>query len=86
MALLDTIGSLDLRLLVLGVPTIVVIGHVIAWLLDPHSIRHIPGPFLAKFTDLWLGRVAANGHRSEVVHKLHQQYGACYSSNDNICP
>jgi len=38
-------------------------------------MRSIPGPWLAKFTDAWLGRVAARGHRSEVVHQLHKQYG-----------
>jgi benzoate 4-monooxygenase len=49
--------------------------HVVPWLVDPYGIRDVPGPFLAKFSDLWLGRVAALGHRSEVVHKLHAMYG-----------
>ncbi|KAI0341387.1 cytochrome P450 monooxygenase pc-bph [Trametopsis cervina] len=61
--------------LVVGVSAIVVLAHVINWVRDPYSIRRYPGPFLARFTDLWLGRIAANGHRSEVVHELHQQYG-----------
>ncbi|KAI0302392.1 cytochrome P450 monooxygenase pc-bph [Multifurca ochricompacta] len=47
----------------------------IPWLLDPHGLRSFPGPFLARFSDLWLGRVAQQGHRSEIVHALHEKYG-----------
>ena len=54
---------------------LVVAIHVVPYVLDTHRIRSIPGPWLAKFTDAWLGRVAAGGHRSEVVHQLHKQYG-----------
>ncbi|EIN08191.1 cytochrome P450 monooxygenase pc-bph [Punctularia strigosozonata HHB-11173 SS5] len=53
----------------------VVVAHIGAYLLDPHNIRDIPGPTLAKFSDAWLGWVAAKGHRSEVVHEMHAQYG-----------
>ncbi|PPQ92268.1 hypothetical protein CVT25_008576 [Psilocybe cyanescens] len=58
--------------LILGVFVLV---HVIPYLFDPHSIRRHPGPFLAKFSDLWLGWVSKNGHRSEVVHEIHKKYG-----------
>ena len=75
MALLDLLENLNVLSLALGIPALVVFGHVINWLIDPHKIKQYPGPFLARFTDLWLGRVAANGHRSEVVHQLHKQYG-----------
>ncbi|KAI0074974.1 cytochrome P450 monooxygenase pc-bph [Panus rudis PR-1116 ss-1] len=54
---------------------LVVLAHVVVWWVDPHALRRYPGPALAKFTDLWLGRVAAEGHRSEEVHKLHEKYG-----------
>ncbi|EMD34717.1 hypothetical protein CERSUDRAFT_116910 [Gelatoporia subvermispora B] len=60
-------------LLVLAVGVALV--HVVPWLLDPHGIRSYPGPLLAKFSDAWLGWVAAQGHRSEVVHELHKKYG-----------
>ena len=49
--------------------------HLVPYLVDTHGARSIPGPWLAKFTDAWLGRVAARGHRSELVHELHKQYG-----------
>ena len=31
--------------------------------------------WLAKFTDAWLGRVAARGHESGVARELHRQHG-----------
>jgi len=49
--------------------------HLVPYVVDTRGVRTIPGPWLAKFTDAWLGRVAARGHRSEVVHELHKQYG-----------
>ncbi|EIW78435.1 cytochrome P450 monooxygenase pc-bph [Coniophora puteana RWD-64-598 SS2] len=44
-----------------------------AW--DRYHLKSIPGPFWAKFSDAWLAWVAANGHRSEEVHKLHEKLG-----------
>ncbi len=35
----------------------------------------VPGPFLAKFTDLWLLLQAKRGNRYEVVHALHKKHG-----------
>ena len=57
--------------------------HVVPYVVDTHGIRSIPGPWLAKFTDGWLGRVAARGHRSEVVHELHKEYGNSLSHHNN---
>ncbi|KZT64511.1 cytochrome P450 [Daedalea quercina L-15889] len=49
--------------------------HLVPYLRDPHALCSYPGPLLAKFSDVWLGRVAAQGHRSETVHELHKKYG-----------
>jgi benzoate 4-monooxygenase len=57
------------------VPAIVILVHFIPWLVDPHGLRSYPGPWIAHFSDLWLGRVAQQGHRSEVVHRMHEKYG-----------
>ena len=62
-----------------GVDVVVVLVHLVDYLFDSHALRRYPGPFFAKFTDLWLGRVAAAGHRSETVHELHQKYGTSLS-------
>lgn len=39
------------------------------------SLLAIPGPVMAKVTDLWLARQAIRGNRSEVIHDLHQKHG-----------
>jgi hypothetical protein len=57
------------------VPALLVLVYFIPWLIDPHGLRSFPGPWLARFSDLWLGRVAKHGHRSEVVHQMHEKYG-----------
>ncbi|KDR80199.1 hypothetical protein GALMADRAFT_242488 [Galerina marginata CBS 339.88] len=67
--------NLNLSSLALLLPLGIVLVHLIPYLLDPHGIRQYPGPFLAKFSDLWLGWVSKDGHRSEVVHSMHQKYG-----------
>lgn len=53
----------------------IVLIHITLYFLDPFGIRQYPGPFLAKFSDAWLGWVSKNGHRSEVVHEMHLKYG-----------
>lgn len=79
MALLDQpfrfFHNVHPALLVAIIPTIVILVHFIPWLVDPHGLRSFPGPWVARFSDLWLGRVAQQGHRSEVVHQMHQKYG-----------
>ncbi|KII87769.1 hypothetical protein PLICRDRAFT_176536 [Plicaturopsis crispa FD-325 SS-3] len=71
----DFIQKIDVVSLAVIIPTVVVCAHVIPYFVDPHGFRSIPGPFLAKFSDLWLGWVSAHGHRSEIVHELHRKYG-----------
>ncbi|KIP11869.1 hypothetical protein PHLGIDRAFT_82811 [Phlebiopsis gigantea 11061_1 CR5-6] len=75
MAIVDTLTQLPAASWLLLVPSAVVAGHVLLWLIDPHKLRSYPGPVLAGLSDVWLGRVAGSGHRSEVVHELHKQHG-----------
>ncbi|KAF7344377.1 Cytochrome P450 monooxygenase [Mycena sanguinolenta] len=58
-----------------AVPVVVVLVHLLIYLVDPYGIRHYPGPFLAKFSDAWLGYISKQGHRSEVIHEMHLKYG-----------
>lgn len=39
------------------------------------SLRHIPGPFVAKFSYLWLGRTTHSGKQYYVHRELHKKYG-----------
>lgn len=57
------------------IPVPILLAHVISYLRDPYNQRNIRGPFLARFSDIWLGWVASQGHRSDVVHQLHNKYG-----------
>ena len=57
-------------------PVAFILAHFIPYFFDSFNQRRIPGPFLARFSDAWLGWVASQGHRSEVVHELHQKYGS----------
>ncbi|CAK5274619.1 unnamed protein product [Mycena citricolor] len=56
-------------------PAAIALIHLALYVADPWSIRRYPGPFWAKFTDAWLGRVSQQGHRSEVIHEMHHKYG-----------
>ncbi|KZS98305.1 cytochrome P450 monooxygenase pc-bph [Sistotremastrum niveocremeum HHB9708] len=58
-----------------SIPVLVLLVHIVPWLVDSHSIRDIKGPWLAKFSDFWLGYWAAQGKRSEHVHEMHKKYG-----------
>ncbi|KAH8826822.1 cytochrome P450 monooxygenase [Flagelloscypha sp. PMI_526] len=51
------------------------LGHIVPYYVDHWKIRKYPGPWLAKYSDLWLGKVAQTGHRSETVHQAHLEYG-----------
>lgn len=77
--MLDLIGriynNLDFSSLALLVPLAVFLVHFVPWVLDSKGIRSYPGPFLAKFSDLWLHLASKAGHRSETVHQVHLQYG-----------
>lgn len=48
---------------------------VLSLVLYRPAFLSIPGPFAAKFTDLWLARQAMRGNRSLVVHEQHKKYG-----------
>lgn len=67
--------SFDLQTIVLLLSSAFALVHFVPYIFDPHGLRKYPGPFVAKFSDIWLGWVSKNGHRSEVVHALHQKYG-----------
>lgn len=73
--IVDSLGDVDFVTLLISIPVIVLLVHIVGYVADPHGIRSIPGPFLAKFSDIWLGVVSGNGHRSEIVHEMHKKYG-----------
>ncbi|OBZ77504.1 Benzoate 4-monooxygenase [Grifola frondosa] len=75
MSLLQALPSPDISSAVILCVVVVSLAHLVPYFVDPHGIHSYPGPFLAKFSDIWLGWTAAQGHRSERVHELHKKYG-----------
>jgi len=73
--IIDCFRRVNIPTLVVLVPIAILLVHIVPYLLDPHGIRLYPGPFLAKFSDAWLGWVSSHGHRSEIVHEMHKKYG-----------
>jgi len=77
MAIFDYLLHLDFASTLSLLVVFVLLAHLVPYFVDPHCIRSngISGPFWARFSDAWLGWIAAQGHRSEVVHELHKKYG-----------
>ena len=47
----------------------------IFWLVLLDPLRHVPGPWYARVSSVWLAIQCRRGRRSLAVHKLHRQYG-----------
>lgn len=77
MSITDAILNVDLVSVCVIIPVVLLLVHFVPYFVDPHCIRSngITGPFWAQFSDAWLGWVVGQGHRSEVVHELHEKYG-----------
>jgi hypothetical protein len=77
---------IDARIVAAIITGVVIVVHIVPWLVDPHRIRSVPGPFFAKFSDVWLSWLAADGHRSEVIHQLHLKHGEPFTyCQRNLC-
>ncbi|UQC90649.1 benzoate 4-monooxygenase cytochrome P450 [Colletotrichum lupini] len=61
--------SLALVILALALVSVVIYGCFL------HPLRRIPGPFLAKFSPLWIMRALHRMRFNSELQSLHQQYG-----------
>ncbi|KAI8633571.1 cytochrome p450 benzoate 4-monooxygenase [Xylariaceae sp. FL1651] len=48
---------------------------VVPYFTTYRHLRHLPGPFVAKFSNIWLALGARNGQKYAWVHAAHQKYG-----------
>lgn len=48
------------------------------------GVSCLPGPFLAKLSNLWRFIDVANGHAEKTLHKLHEQYGDYVRVGPNV--
>lgn len=68
------IASEGLHLFWVVVAVLLIATYVLRTALKP-GLRSIPGPFLAKFTDLWRLRAVWKGNFQRAVIDLHRTYG-----------
>lgn len=48
-----------------------IVSSIFAW----RRLRHIPGPFLASFSYIWIGRIAFRGGLNETYRDIGEKYG-----------
>jgi hypothetical protein len=74
MKLTEVVETLGLaRLIFIAFSIFIVLNRIRKVLLDP--LRDVPGPFIARFSRLWLLREYINGNFHETNINLHQKYG-----------
>ncbi|KAK0206706.1 cytochrome P450 monooxygenase pc-bph [Desarmillaria ectypa] len=69
------IGFLSALSLIGKALLVLVALHVYIYWLDWYNLRRYPGPFLAKFSYLWLVWTGWTLRRSQILHEMHRKYG-----------
>lgn len=57
------------------IPVAFVLFFLVPYLTSNTALKDIPGPFAAKFTNLWLLLQARQGKRYLSVNQAHEKYG-----------
>jgi benzoate 4-monooxygenase len=57
------------------IPILLFLYYLIPYLTSNTSLRNVPGPFFAKFSNLWLLLQARQGKRYKSVDEAHKRYG-----------
>lgn len=57
---------------------VLVAVHIYAYWVDRYDLRRYPGPFLAKFSYLWLVWTGWTLRRSQILHEMHRKYGVFF--------
>jgi hypothetical protein len=63
---------------------ILYIAVIVTYRLFFHPLSAYPGPFLAKFTDLYLTYHAWKGDRHLEFYRSHERYGKCVDYTPSI--
>jgi benzoate 4-monooxygenase len=61
--------------IVCTVPIWFILYYTIPYLTSYKSLCRVPGPFLAKFSNLWVGYSARRGKKFATVDSAHRKYG-----------
>lgn len=54
----------------------IILWYVISTAVSWYRLHHIPGPFLASISDLWMMRASTSTRLSEIFEQLGQEYGS----------
>jgi benzoate 4-monooxygenase len=57
------------------IPIAIVLFFLIPYFTSNTALKDLPGPFAAKFTNLWLLLQARQGKRYKTVDEAHKKYG-----------
>jgi benzoate 4-monooxygenase len=71
----ERMAIIDLLLSPYTIPIAVLLFYIVPYLTSNTSLKSIPGPFFAKFTNLWLLAQARQGKRYQTVDDAHKKYG-----------
>ena len=57
------------------IPLWISLYYILPYVTSFSSLRHIPGPFIAKLSNTWLAFHSRKGKRYTAIHSAHQKYG-----------
>jgi benzoate 4-monooxygenase len=57
------------------IPLYLTLYYIIPYFTTYSSLAKIPGPFIAKFSNIWLGLSARRGQKYAAVDWAHRKYG-----------
>lgn len=64
-----------LFLLCIFLPTWLLLSYVVPYFTTYKHLQDIPGPFFAKFSNIWLALQARKGKKYAAVDAAHKRYG-----------
>ncbi|KAI1205010.1 cytochrome P450 [Annulohypoxylon truncatum] len=76
--LIDSIGPLKIFFL------LVLAWYVTSAVYSWYRLRHVPGPFLASFSYLWLAVYALSGKQLEIIDYIGKKYGSLIRLGPNV--
>ncbi|KUI59410.1 Pisatin demethylase [Cytospora mali] len=75
MAALISIPEKDPRSILIVLPVVLVGWYIVSSILAWRRLRHIPGPFLASFSHLWMGTTSYSGKLEKIFLEFEGKYG-----------
>jgi benzoate 4-monooxygenase len=58
-----------------AIPVALLLFYIIPYLTENETLRSVPGPLSARFSNLWLLKQARQGKRYKSVDEAHEKYG-----------